>query len=164
MDGAALHKQLEPIETRSKSADSDGSDRFGDIRSGLVGTILVVTKVDSIQLREANNYTTLLLELKRFEEAKSLLRKLLPVARRALGNSHEFTLRMRLHYSLMLYQDPGATLDDLREAVEILEDAERIARRVFGDAHPLTVEIGKSLRTAREVLRVRSDGGRVKFV
>ena len=106
----------------------------------------------------------MLLELKRFEEAKSLLRKLLPVARRALGNSHEFTLKMRLHYSLMLCQDPGATLDDLREAVEILEDAERIARRVFGDAHPLTVEIGKSLRTAREVLRVRSDGGRVKFV
>ena len=106
----------------------------------------------------------MLLELKRFEEAKSLLRKLLPVARRALGNSHEFTLRMRLHYSLVLYQDPGATLDHLREAVETLEGAERIVRRVFGGAHPLTVEIGKSLRTAREVLRVRSDGGRVKFV
>ena len=152
MDGAALHKQLEPIETRSKSADSDGSDRFGDIRSGLVGTILVVTKVDSIQLREANNYTTLLLELKRFEEAKSLLRKLLPVARRALGNSHEFTLRMRLHYSLMLYQDPGATLDHLREAVEILEDAERIARRVFGGAHPLVGEFESALEESRTAL------------
>ena len=33
---------------------------------------------------------------------------------------------------MALYQDPRATLDDLREAVTTLEDTERIARRVFG--------------------------------
>jgi hypothetical protein len=58
----------------------------------------------------------------------------------------------------------GATLDDVREAVTTLEDVERIARRVLGGEHPLTVAIEDSLRTSREVLRVRSDGGRVKFV
>ena len=60
--------------------------------------------------------------------------------------------------------DADVTLDDLREAASTLEDADRIARRVLGGAHPTTVEIGKSLRTARGVLRVRSDGGRVKYV
>ena len=38
-----------------------------------------------------------------------------------------------------------ATLDDLREAVTTLEDAERIARRVLGGAHPTTLGIGPSL-------------------
>ena len=61
--------------------------------------------------------------------------------------------------SLSLCLSPGATqrptLDDLREAMETLEDAERIARRVFGGAHLNAVEIGDSLRTARAVLRAR---------
>ena len=51
--------------------------------------------------------------------------------------------------------DEGATLDDLREAVETLADAERIARRVFGGAHPLTVHIERHLRLAQAALHVR---------
>ena len=54
-----------------------------------------------------------------------------------------------------MHEDPAATLDDLREAVATLEDAERIARRVFGGAHPLTTGIGKSLQPARAALRAR---------
>ena len=48
--------------------------------------------------------------------------------------------------------DAGATLDDLREAVTTLEEAEPIARRVLGSAHPLTRDIGelKDLLDARE--------------
>ena len=49
----------------------------------------------------------------------------------------------------------GATLDDLREAVTTLEDAGRIARRVYGGAHPLTVAVGRNLREARAALRAR---------
>ena len=48
-----------------------------------------------------------------------------------------------------LYRDDGATLDDLREAVTTLEDAERIARRVLGGAHPIVVGIEIHLRNAR---------------
>ena len=48
--------------------------------------------------------------------------------------------------------DANATLDDLREAVTTLEDAERTARRVLGGAHPTTEGIEKSLRIARAVL------------
>ena len=46
----------------------------------------------------------------------------------------------------MLYKDDGATLDDLREAVTTLEETDRTARRVFGGAHPLTVDIEDSLQ------------------
>ena len=39
-------------------------------------------------------------------------------------------------------EDDAATLDDLREAVTTLEDAERIARRVLGGAHPTAMQTG----------------------
>ena len=55
----------------------------------------------------------------------------------------------------MLYTDDGATLDDLREAVAKLEDVERTARRVFGGAHPTTLQIEKEFRDARAALRAR---------
>ena len=70
-----------------------------------------------------------------------MLRKTIPVARRVLGENDDRTLKMRLIYARALYKDPGATLDDLREAVTTLEEAERTARRVLGGAHPLTVTI-----------------------
>jgi len=53
---------------------------------------------------------------------------------------------------LVLASDGCATLDDIREAVTTLEEVERIARRVFGGAHPLTGDIERALRAAR-VLR-----------
>ena len=43
----------------------------------------------------------------------------------------------------------------LREAVTTLEDGERIARRVFGGAHPITMGIEEALRNARAALRAR---------
>jgi len=52
--------------------------------------------------------------------------------------------------SRALYEDPEATLDDLREAVATLEETMRIARRVLGGAHPLIVEVEKAVRYARE--------------
>ena len=62
---------------------------------------------------------------------------------------------MRMNYALALYLDTGATLDDIREAVTTLEDAERIARRVLGGAHPTAVRIEHALREARAARRAR---------
>ena len=64
-------------------------------------------------------------------------------------------LTMRWIYVMALYKDDGATLDDLREAVTTLEDAERIARRVLGGAHSDTVWIEGALRDAQTLLRAR---------
>jgi len=61
---------------------------------------------------------------------------------------------MRKVYAGSLYQDTGATLDDLGESVETLEEIERIARRVFGGGHPFTGAIEIALRNARAALRV----------
>ena len=61
------------------------------------------------------------------------------------------------------YKDSGATLDDLREAVATLEDAERIVRRVFGGSHPFLAQIEGHLQASRAVLRAREAGRRVVF-
>ena len=56
---------------------------------------------------------------------------------------------------MAFYEDPAATLDDLREAVTTLEDTERTARRVLGGAHPITEEIEDDFQNARAALRAR---------
>ena len=106
-------------------------------------------------LHEAYIHATLLRDLNRFAESKSLLRKTVPVARRVLGESYELTLRMRMNYAGALYRDADATLDDLREAVETLAETDRIARRVLGGAHPLTKFLQNDLRNARAALAAR---------
>jgi hypothetical protein len=106
-------------------------------------------------LLAANNCAASLNQLRRFEEARALLHKTIPVARRVLGDSNDTTLRMRWAYAQALYADTGGTLDDLREAVTTLEDLARIARRVFGGANPLTTGIEGELQDARAVLRAR---------
>ena len=111
-------------------------------------------------LMEAVNYADSLRRQQRFEEAKSLMRKSLPVARRALGESSEITLKMRLLYAMALRRDPNATLDDLREAVATLEDTARVARRVLGGTHPLVVLIEGELHNARASSAARESSSR----
>jgi len=104
-------------------------------------------------LSSAMNYASTLGALHRRTEAKALMRKWIPVAQRALGDSDGITIRMRSIYAQALYMGDGATLDDIREAVEMIEDSERIARRVFGGSHPLVAEIKRDLRRSRTALR-----------
>ena len=103
----------------------------------------------------ANNYATSLISLERFEEAKEYLREKVPVARSALGENNEITIRLRWMYATALYSDPSATLDDLRESLEMLKDLERTARRVLGTAHPDVVNIERALRVSRAALSAR---------
>jgi len=110
---------------------------------------------DRETLLAANNYASTLLSLKRFKEGKTLLRRITPVARRVFGESDELMLKMRLAYAGSIYFDAAATLDDLHEAVTTLEETERIARRVFGGAHPLTTVIERQLRASRATLSAR---------
>ena len=61
----------------------------------------------------------------------------------------------RWGYAEARCRDDGATLDHLREAVTTLEETERIARRVLGAAHPMTVGLEQALRISRAALRFR---------
>jgi len=106
-------------------------------------------------LTAASNSAALLQELERFEEARSLLGRTMPVARRVLGKSHEVAIKMLWTYAEMLYEDDHATLDDLREAVTTLEETERIARRVLGGTHPSTEGAELDLQMSRGVLAAR---------
>ena len=103
----------------------------------------------------ANNYAHTLVELRRFEEARVLMRKTIPVSLRVLGCPDTLKLTMRKICAMALYKDDGATLEDLREVVTMLEDAERTARRVLGGTHPLTSQIEQHLPNARDTLRER---------
>ena len=100
-----------------------------------------------------SDHAASLIRLQRFKEAKLLLRRQLPVARRVLGDCGEITLTMRALYAQSLYINAAATLDDLREAVTTLEETAPIGRRVFGSEHPVTSAIERRLRGARAVLR-----------
>jgi hypothetical protein len=79
----------------------------------------------------------------------------MPVALRVLGEGDGLTLKIRCAYAVALYGNTAATLDDLREAVTTFDEIERIARRVFGGEHPLTMRIEEALRVARTGLRAR---------
>ena len=119
------------------------------------GRLKVFGAEDYETLREANNFASTLRQLNHFEEAKSLLRKSIAVARRVHGESNILTLRLRFSYALALCGENGRTIDDVREAVKTLAETERIARRVLGGTHPLTVDIEHVLQKARAVLRAR---------
>jgi tetratricopeptide (TPR) repeat protein len=110
---------------------------------------------DEETLKAAYNHAYYLCSLQRYAEAKSLLRRTLPVARRVLGEGHRLTFKMRWKYGDALYKDAGATLDDLREALTALEEAERTARRVLGGAHPTVALMETSLHNAQAALRAR---------
>ena len=62
---------------------------------------------------------------------------------------------MSRSHAKALSEGPAATLDDLREAVATLGNAEQTARRVLGGAHPLAVDILQDLRDARAALAAR---------
>jgi len=113
-------------------------------------------------LRAANNYATALFDLQRFKEGRKLLRKTIPLARRALGEEHRLTLKMRSTYAMAFCRDDDATLDNLREALTTLEEMERTVRRVLGGAHPFTVQVESFLRLSRAALAARETPSRSK--
>jgi len=108
-------------------------------------------------LREATNLADSLHSLRHYADAKALFRKTMPVARRVLGQSDILFLKMRWVYARALYHDDSATLDDFRLAVATLEETERTVRRVLGGAHPMVVEVGRSLRHLRAALDATFD-------
>ena len=103
------------------------------------------------------NYALSLLRAECFEEAKSVLRKSIPVAQRAFGESDAVTLQLRRSYGRALYRASAAKIDDLREAVAMLEETAPTAQRVLGGAHPLVENIERHLRKARAALRAREE-------
>ena len=106
---------------------------------------------DRDTLLQATNYAECLSSNNRFEEAKELLRKMIPVARRVLAESDDLQFRVRIACNRALCENPAKTLDDLREAVSMLEEIEPTARRVLGGAHPIVEDIERRLPASRKL-------------
>ena len=76
--------------------------------------------------------------LKRFDEAKRILRRTVPVARRVLGTEHAITLSLREDLACATLGGESS-VEEKREALQMLEDTVAVMRRVLGPAHPDTV-------------------------
>ncbi len=77
---------------------------------------------------------------------------LLDLAMEHYGAEHNYMLQIRTLHARTLCEDENASLDNLRQAVELLEDIDSISSRVFGARHPDTAANGSMLRYAREKL------------
>ena len=96
----------------------------------------------------ANNYGIALVDLRCFEEAKRLLRKVLPVARRVLGAEHARTLSLREDLARATL-DGDSSSKEKRKALQMLEDTVAVIRRVMGPAHPDTLHAQEKLEIYR---------------
>ena len=137
--------------SRSEQAvkmDQERSFQLSRHRGQYCGLVKLHGEAHGKALLAATNYSSTLKQLKRFKEAKTLLRKTIPVARRVLGADNTLTLKMRVTYAVALYDDTDATLDDVREAVTTLTETVRIARRVLGGADPDAMNAERELRYA----------------
>ena len=103
---------------------------------------------DEKTLLAANNYAMVLLELQSFEEAKKVLRRTVPVARRVLGAEHALTLSLREDLSRATLGG-ASSAEEKREALRILEEVAGVMRRVFGPAHPETLRAQRQLEHYR---------------
>jgi len=103
----------------------------------------------------ANSVSNLLVDMRRYEEAKSLLRRTMPVARRIIGENDETTIRLTWQYGQILHRNDATqqtTLDEIRASVAMLGKLARTARRVLGGAHPVVAGIEESLGQSRAAL------------
>ena len=103
-------------------------------------------------LTAGNLASTLVDELQQFDEAKAFLRDRIPEAVRALGKDHGITFVLQRMYAQCLYQNDGASRDDVTAAIAQLEDLDRRNTRTYGPAHPQTCATRDRLAEARETL------------
>ena len=96
--------------------------------------------------------STLVDELQQFDEARAFLRDRIPEATRALGKDHDQTFKLQRMYAQSLYENDGASREDVTEAIATLEDIDRRGTRVYGPAHPQAVATRNRLAEARETL------------
>ena len=113
------------------------------------GRLRLAGEEDGLTLIAANNYGIALVDLRCFEEAKRLLRKTIPVARRVLGAEHARTLSLREDLARATL-DGDSSSKEKRKALQMLEDTVAVMRRVLGPQHPETQRMKESLEIYRE--------------
>ena len=95
-----------------------------------------------------------------FKLAKTFMREtdLITIFQRTYGADNPWTFQARGVYADALVRSYDTTPDDLREAVNILEDSTRRARRVLGTSHPEYLAYEQRRDFAREQLKIMLAG------
>ena len=114
----------------------------------------VLVERHRVALVATHNLCTALEDERLDVEARPLLREAIPDARRTLGEEDDLTLKFRKRYAACLCRGDGASRDDVAEAIEILEDVQQRARRVFGSGHPNHTDVPEWLEYARKKLEL----------
>ena len=99
-----------------------------------------------------SNLVGSLVNVKRYAEARALLKTIIPTARRSPGDNHPITLNLRGSWAQAIYMDSRASDEERVDAVATCEDCVRISLRVMGPTHPKHLNYQDDLRRARAVL------------
>ena len=93
---------------------------------------------DPQTIKAAFNLVINLSNDEQYPKAKNIICEtdLISIFHRTYGADNVYTFQARGIFAETLINSDGATSKDLREAVDILEDATRRARRVLGKSHP----------------------------
>ena len=100
------------------------------------------------------NYALNLVQVGRFADARAICRDIVQWAHRNPDNPHSFHVLKALARSI--YEDPNASVEDLREAVRVFENVPAASSRVFGPAHPDTKKYEVILAKAKKALAEKS--------
>ena len=91
-------------------------------------------------------------DLEQFDEARAFLRDRIPEAIRVLGKNHDLTFKLQRMHSQCLFENAGASLEDVTAAIAALVDLDRRQTQVFGSRHPQTAGTRRFLEKARQKL------------
>ena len=105
-----------------------------------------------------SNLCGTLLRVDRFRDARHLALELIPAARR-LESSSPYWLNLTGNLTSAAICDPCITTAELRQTIDIMDDAIQTARRLLGPAHPLTKRLEKDLEHLRELMEAYKAGG-----
>jgi len=115
-------------------------------------------------LAAALDYAISLSELGAFREAQRLLRAVFPAARASLGATDVVTIALGHCLARALTTDDDSVqtdveemeVGDVLEAVALMECTHEASRRVYGGAHPTTIDVAAGLDRARNALAVKT--------
>ncbi len=108
---------------------------------------------DPTTLHAANNFAGGLGFNEKWAEARRFLRRQIPLAEDTLGRNSFLTLKIRHRYAIALRSDAPDSVDDLTEALKILEDVARRGRRVLGNSHPFLADEQSWIDNTKEMIR-----------
>ena len=126
-------------------------DSGGHVVLGCVGVLVEALCVHPLTTA-GNLASTLVDALQQFDEARAFLRDRIPEAIRTLGKNHGTTFRLERMHAQCLYQNDGASREDVTAAIATLEDIDRRQTRIYGASHPQTLATRGMLEKAREKL------------